>query len=408
MNEHASRPPAVRPPASLGATLATAAAACAIIVAQTSAQAPTPTPNPAAAPAPAAPAKLPAQGPTWQELPRATARPFPVTVDPPSLDLGDVAPGGTTSGTFTLTNTGTEPLIIESALSPCWCTVADLKETAIAPAASLSIPVTFTAPPYITNERRELIMKFKGFSRPFIASVAAKVHYGIRPVVQFDPPDQRRIGTITLESADGSLFLVRSVDGRPPEFLDGFDPNQREIRSRYEVRWDLSAYPMGNLPEWVLVETDHASSPVIDLAVEDIETEGVRQPPPPWEVEGRRIMLGAIEPGGSRLVTVGVTGPFGDADAFEMLEDLRAESEGPWPVRPQVLGVRRAKDKLELKLRFDALPTGSASAAPAERAAGSPEGATDGTALVNMPLLITLNGNTRIVPVFGRVQHSRD
>ncbi len=58
-------------------------------------------------------------------------------------DYGDVKNGGNGTCTFTFTNTGTEPLIIQSAKGSCGCTVPEWPTEPIAPGAKGTLTVKY-------------------------------------------------------------------------------------------------------------------------------------------------------------------------------------------------------------------------------------------------------------------------
>ena len=59
------------------------------------------------------------------------------------FDYGTITKGADGNHTFTFTNTGNSPLIIESVKSSCGCTVPKKPEASIAPGASGSIQVRY-------------------------------------------------------------------------------------------------------------------------------------------------------------------------------------------------------------------------------------------------------------------------
>ncbi len=60
-------------------------------------------------------------------------------------DFGTIKDGEVVNHTFTFTNTGKSPLIIESATSTCGCTVPEVPKEPIAPGAEGSIKVEFNS-----------------------------------------------------------------------------------------------------------------------------------------------------------------------------------------------------------------------------------------------------------------------
>jgi len=62
---------------------------------------------------------------------------------PTSFDFGEIGPIDPVSTTFTISNTGTAPLIIEGITTSCSCTAAEISEGTIAPDGSATLTVTF-------------------------------------------------------------------------------------------------------------------------------------------------------------------------------------------------------------------------------------------------------------------------
>jgi len=73
--------------------------------------------------------------------PVQTAR---VTVNPQSHDFGDIVQSqGPVSTTFTVKNTGSEPLIINRLFTSCGCTAAEMETSPLPPDQSRTMTVTF-------------------------------------------------------------------------------------------------------------------------------------------------------------------------------------------------------------------------------------------------------------------------
>lgn len=62
-----------------------------------------------------------------------------------SVDFGDIVQGQKVEHTFTLTNSGTEPLIISNVAATCGCTVPSWPKEPIAPGNSAEIKVSFNS-----------------------------------------------------------------------------------------------------------------------------------------------------------------------------------------------------------------------------------------------------------------------
>ena len=66
-----------------------------------------------------------------------------ITIDKETHDYGTMEQGGNGTCTFTVTNTGNEPLIISLCKGSCGCTVPSCPQEPIAPGASAKISVKY-------------------------------------------------------------------------------------------------------------------------------------------------------------------------------------------------------------------------------------------------------------------------
>ena len=78
-----------------------------------------------------------------------------------TIDLGKVKQGVPATATFTVTNIGKEPLIIEQANPTCGCTMGDYTKSPIAPGATGFITAKFNAASVGHFDKR-LTVKFAG------------------------------------------------------------------------------------------------------------------------------------------------------------------------------------------------------------------------------------------------------
>lgn len=331
--ESCARPPHCPRRRSLGATLC---AAFALVAGAAHAQtAPIPKPQPGQ--------KLPAQGATWQAVEPLKTVPPPVKIEPDIMDLGDLMPNVKVPGEFKITNVGTEPLHITAAMSTCSCTVAQLAERAIEPGQSVVLPIIFESGPVLTNQERDVMIRFQGYSRSAVGKVRASTNYGVRASVEYTPQDQRRIGVVTLTSADAQPFRVLSANGTPPEFLDA---PMNEPRNHYELKFDLSAPHPQQLPKWFVIETDHASSPIIDLPVENLEWEPDRTLRP-WSLSESRILLGVMPPMAQKEIVVTVQNV--QSGGLDFVKSMWVEPE---IAGVAIFGMEQTDDGLKIRLRL--------------------------------------------------------
>ena len=78
-----------------------------------------------------------------------------------TIDLGKVKQGNPATATFTVTNIGKEPLIIEQANPTCGCTISNYTKEPIAPGKTGTINATYNAAG-VSHFDKHLTVKFAG------------------------------------------------------------------------------------------------------------------------------------------------------------------------------------------------------------------------------------------------------
>lgn len=68
-----------------------------------------------------------------------------ITFKEKSVDFGDIVQGAKVEHTFSLTNTGTVPLVISNVAATCGCTVPSWPKEPVAPGKSAEIKVSFNS-----------------------------------------------------------------------------------------------------------------------------------------------------------------------------------------------------------------------------------------------------------------------
>lgn len=90
------------------------------------------------------------------------------------VDLGNVKQGNPVTGSFTLTNIGKEPLIIENVTPGCGCTKSDFTKEPIMPGKTGTITATYNAA-VAGNFSKIVYIKFKGIDEQKNVSITGKV-----------------------------------------------------------------------------------------------------------------------------------------------------------------------------------------------------------------------------------------
>jgi uncharacterized protein (DUF58 family) len=68
-----------------------------------------------------------------------------ITFKEKSIDFGDIVQGAKVEHTFTLTNTGSAPLVISNVAATCGCTVPSWPKEPVVPGKSAEIKVSFNS-----------------------------------------------------------------------------------------------------------------------------------------------------------------------------------------------------------------------------------------------------------------------
>lgn len=282
--------------------------------------------------------------------------PASLRVEPASLHVGDVRPGESVTRSVVLTNTADRELVLVRTSTSCACTVPDLGgRTVLEPGASFELPITYTGfDAHFGETGQQVVVFVEGFSIPTQIAVRANINHGIRPTVEYTPPDQYRDASITLESIDGRAFRVESVNLQPPMYLDGFDPTADAPRSRYTIAQRFSGLAPEEIPGYLLIVTDDPESPVLSLRVMNPEyaPPRVRRA---FFIEEEPVVMGALPSEGVTEVEVQLMGVRmdGPAVAHELIDWFEASSQH---AAVSLLGVRVEPEKSLAFLRIGVRP----------------------------------------------------
>ncbi len=195
----------------------------------------------------------------------------PCEVSPKVVQIGQVAPNSLHPAKFTLTNRGTTPLKVASAIPSCKCTdITNIVGQVIQPGGTLDLSASMKAPPVPGAKDAEVFVTFEGWKAPVIAKISGEVVMSIVPQPPFvDALKGVTSGSITLRSADGKPFRILSAGGAVPNFK-GFDAATGQPQAQYEIAWDVSK--LAALPLWWVIETDRDDAAVIPLRIRNENT----------------------------------------------------------------------------------------------------------------------------------------
>jgi hypothetical protein len=187
---------------------------------------------PAPAVAPVAPAPGVPATPAGMQAPAVALPPGtqlglpPITVDPPILDLGFMAPKAGGKGAFKLTNSSGQPLKIVAVTPSCKCTTTSaLAGSVLAPGQTASLEAVLEGVSMPQTHRASIRVAVEGYSQPLELVLRGETARAIRAV----PPiinavsGKPRQGRFVIESLDKKPFRICAISGRVPEYI-GYAP----------------------------------------------------------------------------------------------------------------------------------------------------------------------------------------
>lgn len=252
------------------------------------------------------PAEALRQGQVGQGIPQH-AQPAiagPIVVIPGTVMLGFIEPRSSVTREVPLRNTSDKPVRILKAVPSCTCTTLDVAGKVIPPLGELLIPITMKVSGATGIKTANVQFVLEGVPTALIVAMQGEVSYPVR-ALQLDTKTDTRVpyidaftdarnvkGIIEVTAADGKPFSVTGVQGAPPRFV-GFDPASDAPRASYAVEYDLSGIECAKMPPYLIVSTDRADAPVIDMRIRHTCT----KIDPTIPFAEFRTNLGALKPG---------------------------------------------------------------------------------------------------------------
>ena len=294
---------------------------------------------PAAQPAPAATEV--AEDEPLDELP-------PITLDPPVLDFGIIPPSVTKEGVVKLINTGTKELEVLTVQPSCKCTTLDdISGKKIPVGGFIELRAQMKAESSPGGKRAEVKILVDGYTQVLNVVLRNEVSLPIRvsPSYLNSVKGTEGKGTVVVESIDQKPFRICAVGGKTPTLI-GFDPAKDEPRNQYVLDWNFARdFPDGKPPRYLLVETDRADCPLVDLFVRHEST----FPKVVFRFSGYRHTFGRLEEGGSHEFHLDVT----ELPAGERIVTAATSSS---TAKIEFLGVAPEAKGFRIKLRVTPNP----------------------------------------------------
>jgi hypothetical protein len=238
----------------------------------------------------------PQRGPAPQQRPAGT-----LSVEPPLVDFGVVAPSTKHPARFTLRNTGASPVTITKAQPSCKCTdVSDIAGRTLGPGESVELTAALSVPASPGIKDARVMIAVQGQPGLVEARMQADVTFPVRVEPAYvDALKGATEREIAVSSVDGKPFRITAAGGRPPRFV-GHDPSKDPPAASYRLSWRLQDMAPGQLPLWWVVDTDRPDCPQVPLRVRH-ETTGSRFDPERnarfWFVPESIMLAGTVRPG---------------------------------------------------------------------------------------------------------------
>jgi hypothetical protein len=225
----------------------------------------------------------------------------PIVLDPPVCDFGFVAPSASPKKTVKIKNTSDKPLLILASQPSCKCTTTnDISGEEIPAGGELELEVQMTAQSSPGTKKAEIKLLFDGYARVVNIDMRMEVSLPIRLQPSFinAVKGQATTGRFVVESLDRQAFSIGAIHGRPVRYV-GFDPTKDAPQSQYLLEYDVADWQSQELPLFLLMETDRADCPIVDIRLRTEST----FPKPVLKMQDYRHTIGKVEQGGSAELT---------------------------------------------------------------------------------------------------------
>jgi thiol-disulfide isomerase/thioredoxin len=189
-----------------------------------------------------------------------------ITVEPATLDMGDLVPEVTVTKRVKLTNRSDKPIRVTNSVADCSCTTPTHPAEPIAPGASVETDISIKAGPKqgVTLTKRVTFMLENG-ELAFL-TVVGKVGLFVEQstdLMRAPSDDVATPGTetITLRGADSTPFAVKAVD---PAVCT---PATADAAMEHTLTVDWSKWREAGKPTKITILTDHPKTPELVVMV---------------------------------------------------------------------------------------------------------------------------------------------
>jgi len=191
-----------------------------------------------------------------------------VVVSPTTSNIGVANPNEIIRTVFTFTNNGKKPLVVKETKAACSCTQAVLAPTTIPVGGKATLNVTIDLRGSSGPVDKDVQVYFEGNPVPVTVKTVGTMSFAVAAEPAAARPDAHYSGQIELRSIDGRAFKVLAINGQPPTIIARKpEGGERAVSNTFSYKFEP-----GNMPNLIVVETDHPDAPVIDVPVFHQET----------------------------------------------------------------------------------------------------------------------------------------
>lgn len=306
---------------------------------------------------------LPDQAPGRQEAKQdAEPLPQPFRMRESQVDFGVVRPNASKKTEVELFNSSKHPIRLTRVTSTCTCTAGLIEGAEVVPPGGVGkIEIGVKANPNLGPINQRVTVWYldpnTGREGRFVVPVVGEVALAVKTDPFFiNLLREDKAGAIEVVSTDGRPFRVLSFAGDAPEFdqsqlPEGRDPASQPVE-RAVIRYDFTSMPVGEIPDYFLLETDHPEAPVVALRVvhPGLIARAQDRSKRPWSVSQDAFTLGSVAPGDAVEHTITVVG-------LRLADEFETTAEGD--VQVEVVGVEPAEKGKLVTLRFTVDPNAS-------------------------------------------------
>lgn len=248
---------------------------------------------------------------TQQSPDTQTAGVPPLVASPQTVDFGIVDPGSELSAEITLLNTSDKPVRILRAQPSCTCTTVNMDNVVIPARGTVQMPISMTTNRAVGRKVARVQLLVEGYPKFFTVNIDAENAWAVRASPSYISVKERAdqiaklTGQFMLESVDKRNFSVLNVMKGKPDFID-FDPETDEPRNRYLLRYDFTGVPCSEIPQFLIIRTDHPGGQMLDVRVRHDPCTKIQKTMP---MNDYRSNLGVVKPGQQIKLPLGFKKP---------------------------------------------------------------------------------------------------